>query len=88
MNATLAPETGGAKSSRVPSCPAKADRTPTQLDSGGGCAAADGAPMATAARLPGLSEGLGQPLPFVAIELVDVCLDALAVRPVQRGDEL
>ena len=25
---------------------------------------------------------------FVAIEMVDVCLDALAVRGVQRGDEL
>jgi hypothetical protein len=43
MLATLAPETGSAKSSRMPSWQANDDSTPRQLASGGVCAEADGA---------------------------------------------
>jgi len=48
--ATFAPETGGAKSSRMPDCPANEDRTPTQLAVGGGCDEADGAAKANPAN--------------------------------------
>ena len=49
MNATRPPETGGAKSSRMPAWPANDDSTPRQLADGGGCAEEDGAAMANAA---------------------------------------